>query len=121
MATTTVAVKRFEQPDEVRQFAAHGHVDLVEIADRMVGRGTFEPGWRWSHDVKPIVGTDSCQTFHLGYVLSGRMRVYMDDGTEMDCRAGDVMAIMPGHDAEVIGDEPVVTLEFGEASTYAKG
>jgi hypothetical protein len=121
MATTeTSAAKAFDQPDEVREFAGHGRLELVEVAGRMVGRGTFEPGWRWSVDVKPLAGTDSCQTLHLGYVLEGRMRVHMDDGTSFDCGAGDVIAIMPGHDAEVLGDETVTTLEFGEAATYAK-
>ena len=116
----TVGVKRFEAPDEVRPFQGHGQVDVVTIAGRSVGKGTFEPGWRWSQDVKPIAGTDLCQVFHLGYCLAGAMRIHMDDGTEQDIRAGDVMVIPPGHDAEVIGEESCVLLDFGEITEYAK-
>jgi hypothetical protein len=113
-------VKRFEQPDETRRFEAHGKVDVVELAGHVVGRGEFEPGWRWSNDVKPIAGTDSCQVSHLGYVVSGRMRIHMDDGTEAEIRPGDAVAIHPGHDAEVVGDEPCIMLDFGEIGEYAK-
>jgi EutQ-like cupin domain len=113
--------KSFDSPDEVREFQGNGHVDLVEVDGHMIGRGTFEPGWKWSENVKPIAGTDSCQTYHLGYVLSGRMRITMDDGTQGEAGPGDVMVIRPGHDGEVIGDEPCVTLEFGDAAGYAKG
>jgi hypothetical protein len=116
----TVETKQFDSPDEVREFEGNGHVDLVKIGGHTIGRGTFEPGWRWSNNVKPIAGTDSCQTYHLGYVMSGRMRITMDDGTTAECGAGDVMMIEPGHDGEVIGDEPCVTLEFGDAAGYAK-
>jgi Cupin domain len=119
-STVDVAVKRFDQPDEVRPFAGHGHGDFVEVLGRMVGRGTFEPGWRWSQDVKPIAGTDSCQVSHLGYCMSGRMRIHMDDGSQTDVGPGDVVAIPPGHDAEVIGDEACVFLDFGEVDEYAK-
>ncbi len=119
--TATVTVKRFDQPDEVRPFQANGHVDFVEVGGRGVGRGTFEPGWRWSQDVKPIAGTESCQVSHLGYCVSGRMRVFMDDGSERDIGPGDVVAIPPGHDAEVTGGEACVLLDFGEIDEYAKG
>jgi hypothetical protein len=119
-STATVAVKRFDQPDETRRFAGHGHVDVVMVGGRPVGRGKFEPGWRWSQDVKPIAGTDSCQVSHLGYVVSGRMRIHMDDGSRQDIGPGDTFAIPPGHDAETLGDEPCVLLDFGEISEYAK-
>jgi hypothetical protein len=118
--TTSLMVKRFDQPDEVRPFAGHGHGNYVEVGGQFVGRGEFEPGWRWSQDVKPIAGTDSCQVSHLGYVESGRMRVTMDDGTEREIGPGDVVAIAPGHDAEVVGDETCVFLDFGEVAEYAK-
>jgi hypothetical protein len=119
-STATVTVKRFDQPDEVRPFAGHGRADMVDVGGRLVGRGTFEPGWRWSQDVKPIAGTESCQVSHLGYVASGRMRLYMDDGTQQDVGPGDVVAIPPGHDAETLGDEACVVLDFGEIAEYAK-
>jgi hypothetical protein len=118
--TATVTVKRFEQPDEVRQFAGHGHADAIDIGGRTVLRGTFEPGWRWSQDVKPIAQTDSCQVSHLGYVVSGRMRILMDDGGRQELGPGDAVAIPPGHDAEVLGDEACVFLDFGEVAEYAK-
>jgi mannose-6-phosphate isomerase-like protein (cupin superfamily) len=112
--------KRFDSPDEVREFEGKGHADVLQMSGHTVGRGTFEPGWKWSNNVKPIAGTESCEVSHLGYVVSGRMRVFMDDGTESDIGAGDVVAIPPGHDAEVVGDEACVMLDFGEFGDYAK-
>ena len=97
-----------------------GQADVLNIGGRVVGRGTFEPGWRWSENVKPIAGTDSCQVSHLGYCVSGRMKVIMDDGSDGECGPGDVVAIPPGHDAVVVGDEPCVFLDFGEFGDYAK-
>src|SRR5438067_9609103 len=96
----------FDKPDETRQFAGHGKVDIVKLGGGVVGKGVFEPGWRWSQDVKPIAKTESCQVHHLGYVISGRMRIRMDDGTETEVGSGDVMDIEPGHDAWVVGNEP---------------
>jgi Rv2258c-like winged HTH domain/Cupin domain len=113
-------VKNFEAPDEVRPFEGNGHADVLDIGGRVVGRTTLEPGWKWSHNVKPIAGTDSCRVSHLGYCLSGRMKVIMDDGSQSEVRSGDVVAIPPGHDAEVVGDEPCVFIDFGEFGVYAK-
>ena len=118
--TTALEVKNFDSPDETRPFEGKGKADVLVVGGQTIGRGTFEPGWRWSENVKPIAGTDSCQVSHLGYVLSGRMRVFMNDGTEGTCSPGDVCAIPPGHDAEVVGDEPCVMLDFGEFGDYAK-
>ncbi|HEX8086976.1 MAG TPA: cupin domain-containing protein [Solirubrobacteraceae bacterium] len=115
-----VEVKGFDSPDEVRPFEGKGKAEIVNVGGRPVGRGTFEPGWRWSENVKPIAGTDSCQVSHLGYCVSGRMKVVMDDGSEGELGPGEVVAIPPGHDAEVIGDEPCVLIDFGELSEYAK-
>jgi uncharacterized cupin superfamily protein len=89
-------------------------------AKSFVLEGTFEPGWKWSENVKPIAETDSCEVEHFGYVVSGSMTVHMDDGTEMEVSAGEVIAIPPGHDAEVTGSEPCVMVDFGEAADYAK-
>jgi hypothetical protein len=113
-------VKNFESADERREFEGRGHADVVNVAGRDIGRGTFEPGWRWSENVKPIAGTDSCEVAHLAYVVSGRMRVSMDDGAEGEVGPGDVCAIAPGHDAEVVGEEPCVMVDFGEFGDYAK-
>jgi hypothetical protein len=108
-----------DTPQETRPFQAHGHMDVVTLGDFTLGKGTFEPGWRWSEDVKPIAGTDSCQTRHTGIMLSGQMTVRMDDGTEDTLGAGDVVLIEPGHDAWVVGDEACVLYDTGVAA-YAK-
>jgi uncharacterized cupin superfamily protein len=115
-----VEVKNFGSPDETRPFEDKGQARLVELAGHTVGEGTFEAGWKWSENVKPIAGTDSCQVAHFGYVLSGSMRVYMDDGSETEINAGDVVAIPPGHDAEVVGPDDCVMIDFGEIGDYAK-
>jgi Cupin domain len=112
--------KSFDSPDEVRPFEGKGQAEVLNIGGKVVGKATFEPGWKWSENVKPIAGTDSCEVSHLGYVISGRMKIYMDDGRELEVGPGDVMAVAPGHDAEVIGDEPCVALDFGEFGDYAK-
>ena len=116
----TAEVKSFDSPDEVRQFEGKGQAELVTLAGHSVAKGTFEAGWKWSENVKPIAETDSCEAAHFAYVLSGRMRVFMDDGSEIEVSAGDVVAIPPGHDAEVPGDEPCVMVDFGEIGDYAK-
>jgi hypothetical protein len=90
------------------------------VNGRSVSKATFEPGWKWSVNLKPIAQTDSCQVEHLGYVLSGRMRVTMDDGTQLEVGTDDLFALPPGHDAEVIGDEECVMVDFGQVDKYAK-
>ena len=116
----TAEVKTFDTPDEVREFEGKGQAEVVTLAGHSVQKGTFEPGWKWSENVKPIAETDSCQVAHFAYVLSGGMRVFMDDGSEIDVGAGDVVAIPPGHNAEVSGEEPCVMVDFGEIGDYAK-
>src|SRR2546422_580710 len=90
--------RRFADPDDVRT-VPHGRIDVVELDDRVVGRMTYEPGWRWSVDVKPIAGTDSCQFHHFGVTLSGQLRAQMRDGTELEIGPGDVFEIRPVHEA----------------------
>ena len=119
--TTTIEVKNFDSPDEARPFEANGEVRLVTWRGKEIGKGVFEPGWSWSEHVKPIAGTESCEFPHFMYVVSGRMRVLMDDGNEVELRPGDVASIPPGHDAEVLGDEPCITVDLGEDDAdYAK-
>jgi Cupin domain len=113
-------VKNFDSPEETRPFEGNGKAEVVNVGGQAVARGTFEPGWKWSENVKPIAGTDSCEVSHLGYVVSGQMRVHMDDGDDVDVGPGDVMALPRGHDAETIGDEPCVVIDFGEIAEYAK-
>ena len=108
-------------PEETRLFeAGKGKLELVNIDAGPVGRATFEPGWRWSEHVKPIAGTDSCQAPHLGYYVSGRMHVVMDDGQELDFGPGDFSIIPPGHDAWIVGDEPCVVIDWQGFADYAK-
>ena len=111
--------KSMNKPEETRNFPK-GKVELVKVEGVTFGLATFEPGWKWSECVKPIVKTESCQASHTGYQLSGRMRVRMDDGTEMECGPGDVAVIPPGHDAWTVGNEPVVVLDITGMVDYAK-
>jgi hypothetical protein len=113
-------VMRFGEPDEVRNFPK-GRLELVKIGGATVGRGVFEPGWKWSESVKPIAGTDSCQSPHFQYHVSGILIVEMEDGTKLECRPGDVSMIPPGHDAWVVGNDPVVVIDFQGMVDYAKG
>ena len=116
---TGVEVRDFSKPDEVRS-PDRTTVELVQLAGGEIGRYTFQPGWRWSECIKPVVGTDSCQVEHLGYVISGTLQVRHDDGTEREITAGSVYRIGPGHDGAVVGDEPAVVVEFQGAAGYAK-
>ena len=114
----SIVKKRFEAPDETRSMP-NGEVNFVKLNDVEVMKATFQPGWRWSEHLKPIVGTGSCQVAHLLYVVSGRMGISMDDGEESEIGPGDVATVAPGHDAWIIGDEPCVVLDFQGASNYA--
>ncbi len=112
--------KSLNNPDEVRTFDK-GKLELVNIAGKTVGRATLQPGWRWSKSVKPLMNTKSCEAPHFQYHVSGTLRVRMDVGSERDFKAGDVSLLEAGHDAWVVGDEPVVVVDFQGMSDYAKG
>src|SRR6476469_6189738 len=107
----TVRIKHLGSPDETRAFP-HGRLELYSIGGIVMAQTTFEPGWRWSTDVKPIVGTDSCQAHHMGIALSGTLGVRMDDGEEYQIPSGSAYDIPPGHDGWVIGEETWVTIDF---------
>jgi hypothetical protein len=111
--------KDFARADEVREFPS-GRVDILQIGGSSIGRMTLQPGWRWSEHVKPIAGTDWCQAPHFQYHAAGTLHVEMADGTSFDATAGDVTALPAGHDAWVVGDEPVVLIDWWGASNYAK-
>jgi quercetin dioxygenase-like cupin family protein len=97
--------KSLNAPEETRPFQdGTGKLELVNLEGGPVGRATFEPTWQWSKHVKPIAGTDSCQASHTGYVISGRMKVVMDDGEEAEFVSGDYMVVPPGHDAWIVGE-----------------
>ena len=119
MVFESLQKKSLDSPDETRTFE-NGKAQITTLGDFSASRLVLEPGWRWSENVGPIARTDSCRVSHLGYCLSGRMRVIMDDGTAGECGPGHVVAIPPGHDAQVIGDEPCVFIDFGEFGDYAK-
>ena len=112
--------KGFEQPDETREFP-NGHADILAIGGGEVGRYVFEPGWRWSNDVKPIAGTESCEVPHFQYHVSGQLAIRMDDGTEFVAKPGDITSLPAGHEGWVVGDEPAVVIDWYGASNYAKG
>lgn len=113
--------KRFDASTDVRAFEKDtGQLRVIDLDGPSVGLATFEPGWRWSDHVKPIAGTESCMAPHAGYVISGRMQVRMDDGTELTLEPGDVVSIDPGHDAWILGDEPCVMLDWQGYADYAK-
>ena len=111
--------KRFDRPDEIRR-VEKAHIELVELGELTIGRAIFEPGWRWSEHVKPIVGTESCQVHHLGYVVSGHLHIEMTDGASMDVMGGDAFEIPAGHDAWVIGDEPWISVDWAGRRLFAK-
>ena len=106
-------------PDETRAFDK-GKMQISSVGGSVIGRFVLEPGWKWSTSVKPVVNTDSCQQTHTGYIVSGRMRIRMDDGTETEAGPGDVAYIPPGHDAWIVGSEPCIGIDFTGAKTYAK-
>jgi hypothetical protein len=112
-------MKSFTKPDEVRTFPK-GKLELVNIGGAVVGRATLEPGWKWSTSLQPIVKTKSCEAPHFQYHVSGTLKILMNDGTEFVCKAGDVSLLPEGHDAWVIGDEPVVVVDFQGMLDYAK-
>ena len=121
LTSPKLEVKRGNAPDESRPFANHGHAEFHKLGSGGgVMRGVFEPGWKWSQDVAPIAGTKSCQAPHLGYAVSGRMRIRMEDGSEQEIGPGDFFKIDPGHDAWVVGSEACVLVDFGGYTQYAK-
>jgi hypothetical protein len=111
--------RSFRSPDETREFP-RGRAEILNIGGGQVGRLVFQPGWRWSDDVKPIAGTASCEAPHFQYHISGRLGIRMDDGAEFIAGPGDITALPSGHDAWVVGDDPVVTVDWFGAGNYAR-
>ena len=116
---SSVERKSIDTPEEVQTFD-RGRLELVWVGGTTVVRGTFEPGFRWSECLRSKVGTESCQLPHIGYIAAGRFMVAPDDGDEVELSAGDVFSIEPGHDTWVVGDEPVVLLDFTGDDHLAK-
>ena len=111
--------RSFAAPDETREFP-NGRAEILRVGEAEVGRMVFEPGWRWSTDLRSIAGTDSCLAPHFQYHVTGRLAIRMDDGTEFIAGPGDVTSLPSGHDAWVVGDEPVTVVDWFGASNYAK-
>lgn len=114
-----VETRDFVSPDETRK-PDKTLIELVNLAGGQIGRFTFSPGWRWSECIKPVVNTDSCQTEHIGYVVSGALHIMSTDGTAKDITPGSVYHIAPGHDAWNAGSQPCVVVEFQGAANYGK-
>lgn len=112
--------KNFSAPDEVREFS-NGNVDNLHLDSGTVGRFVLRPGWKWSNDVKPVAGTDWCEVAHFSYQVSGTLHLVMKDGSHHEAGPGAVTYVPPGHDAWVVGDEPVVLVDWtGTTEQYAK-
>jgi hypothetical protein len=118
LAVTKFESKSFNSPDEVRT-PHKTRSEVVRLGDISLARLTLMPGWRWSECIKPVVKTDSCQATHVGYAISGRITVRMNDGTQKTIVAGDSYTIPPGHDGWVEGSEPFVGIELQSAEQYA--
>ncbi len=114
----TVEHFTFAQPTEIRTFE-HGRAEILTVGESTIGRLVLEPGWRWSNDVKPLAGTDSCLAPHFQYHVEGRMGIRMDDGTQFVAGPGDVTSLPEGHDAWVEGDETVVVVDWFGATNWA--
>lgn len=114
----TIQKKNINNPDELRNFSL-GKLQLASLGGKTFGLATFSPGWKWSESVKPVVKTESCQVAHFGYQIAGKLHVVMDDGTETELVPGDISMIPPGHNAWVVGNEPVISLDLG-MSEYGK-
>ena len=112
-------VKSFTEPEEVRMFP-NGQLEIIKVGGSEIGRATFNPGWRWSSSVQPLANTSSCMAPHFQYHLAGVLHIVMDDGSEYECRPGDVSLLPMGHDAWVVGDEPAVVIDFQGMTDYAK-
>ena len=111
-------IRNFDTPDERREFPG-GVLDLISVGALTFGREIQQPGWRWSKDIKPIVGTERCEYHHVGYQVRGRWMVEDRDGTQHEIRPGDVYDTPPGHDSWVIGDEPSESVDFQGIAGWA--
>jgi hypothetical protein len=111
--------KNLAKPDELRTFD-QGKLELINLGGVNFGRATLQPGWRWSASLKALMKTKSCEAPHLQYHVSGRLAVRMDDGSQAEFGPGEVSLIPPGHDAWVVGDEPVVVIDVTGMADYAR-
>jgi|WetSurMetagenome_2_1015567.scaffolds.fasta_scaffold1448660_1 quercetin dioxygenase-like cupin family protein len=114
----TLTRKSLNSPDEIKHLGK-GKVEIINLEEgTRIERVTLKPGWRWSHDARPVLGTPSCPSHHTLYLISGRLMILMEDGHQMELQAGDAAIIPSGHDAWVIGDEPCVMIDFMGAKEF---
>lgn len=116
---TKMESRSLDQPDETRR-PNLATVEVLNLSGHSIGRFTFQPGWTWAGSIKPVAGTDHCEKQHIGYCVAGRMDVWLTDGTRISVQPGDAYVIPPGHDAEIVGDQAFVGIEFSSAATYAR-
>jgi hypothetical protein len=114
MSMAQLEKKNFDSPDKVMT-PNNAKMEAVTLGDKTVFKMTFQSGWKWSVDINPEAGPEKCQQHHFGYQLSGVLHIVSTDGVEIESKAGDVVDIPPGHDAWVVGEEPVELLDFGSA------
>lgn len=107
--------RSFDEPDD-RTIKGGVHIDVAKLGELTVKRATYPAGWRFSKDM----GAERCMDTHVGYVATGKIHVVLSDATEFDIQAGDAVMIPAGHDAWVVGDEPVVLVQFDEGESAAK-
>ena len=107
-----VYVKSLDQPEGTESYGAEGQAEAVQIGDSTVWRSRLKPGWSWERNAKPRTGVDYCPAFHREYVVAGRIRYRLQDGSVVDAGPGDHLVIEPGHAAEVLGDEECVLLDW---------
>jgi len=112
-------VKNLSEPDQTIRMPGIA-ADLVTVGDATVGREVDEPGWRWSSDMRPLVGGEWCESHHVGVLLSGRSGYLLRDGTTFEIGPNDVFDIPPGHDSWTIGDEPAVYIEWSGLRTWVR-
>ena len=112
---SSIEVKSFSNADEVNTSFPNAKIEAVNVGGQRVLKVTLQPGWKWSSDVKPIVGTESCEVAHLGVIVTGSVKAIHDDGTDVTYTAGDAYSIQPGHDGMVVGDDPAIVYEFAGA------
>lgn len=111
--------KSVNNPDEITHLGK-GKLEIVNLEGTIIGRVTLKPGWRWSHDARPVIGTASCPSHHTQFILSGRLMIQMEDGSQLELQAGDAAVIPPGHDSWVIGDEPCILIDFTGLEEYTQ-
>ena len=99
-------------PNAEHRDVGGAHIDVVRAGSVRVGRVVYPPGFRWSRDMKPVVGTELCEHVHVGLLVRGHVQGRYPDGCRFDFQAPAAVVLEPGHDAWVVGDESAVLVQF---------